>query len=288
MHIIKYILLILVLTSGSIIYANNYCRSPFLTILNRWITWILVSLLTGYFLKKWELSEKPFLLLSCTGFLVWFLIETILVWLNIRMLNFSSIPFFPRFSMINGQIPWPNQKRSIALKEFLRLNGFKEIQSIKTSILGSISLNSPIYKDSTGKILLQLLFVPQKNDIINIYYILISTTKEGNRFITDNLSLPFGGYIPENWIKRRKPLCNSLKTLLKHHQKTLKNSKETIISWENSPLDEINRQQSFLEYYNIKAGFLHPTNLHDVYGKLTAEGRYRLWKQFLFLRYLGC
>lgn len=288
MNIVKYIILILILSSGLLVYGNSYWRVPFLILLNRWLSWILVSLLIGYFVHIWELSHRPFIVISGTVFLIWFLIESGLVWLNIRVLNYSSFAFFPKFSMNTGQISWPNQKRYIALKNFLRINGFKEVQSIKTSILGVVSLYSPIYKDSTNRILLQLLFIPQKNEIVNIYYILISSTKKGDRYITDNLSLPFGGYVPANWVKIRKPLCYSLKSLLKRHQKSLNSSKEDFVSWENSPLDEINHQQSFLEYYNIKEGFLHPSNLHDTYGRLTAEGRYRLWKQFLSLKYLGC
>lgn len=288
MIIVKYVILALMLSSGLLAYGNKIWRLPFIVILNRWISWILASLLVGYFFHVWELSNRPFIVLSGTVFLAWFLIESVLVWFNIRMLTFSNIAFFPRFSINNGQIPWPNQKRYIRLKDFLRINGFKEVQSIKTSILGVVSLYSPIYKDPTNKILLQLLFVPEKNKIINIYYILISSTKEGNRYITDNLSLPLGGYVPLNWVKIRRPLCYSLKSLLKRHQKSLERSKENFVSWENSPLDEINHQQSTLEYYNVKEGFLHPSNLHETFGRLTAEGRYRLWKQFLFLKYLGC
>jgi len=287
LNIVKYIVLGLILSSGLLVYINSYWRHPFLAVINRWISWILVSLLTGYFLIRFGISNRPFIVLSGTVFLLWFLVESILIWFNIRMLNFSAVSFFPKFSMNKGQIPWPNQKRYIALKEFLRLNGFKEVQSIKTSILGIISLYSPIYKDPTNKIFLQLLFIPQKNGIVNIYYVLISSTDEGSRYITDNLSLPFGGYVPGNWVKVRKPLCNSLKNLLKRHQKMLNESTENFISWENTPLVEINHQQSVLEYYNIKQGFLHPSNLHQTYGKLTAEGRYRLWKQLLFLKYLG-
>lgn len=288
MDIIKYIILTLILSSALLVYGNSHWRVPFLSVLNRWISWILISLLIGYFGERWELTSKPFIVLSGTVFLIWFLIESILVWLNIRMLNYSSIPFFPKFSMNNGQVPLPNQKRYIEVKDFLRANGFKEIQSIKTSILGLISLYSVIYKDPSNKILLQLLLIPQKNEIVNIYYILTSSTKDGSRYITDNLSLPYGGFIPLNWVKIRKPLCYSLKSLLKRHQKSLNRSKKEFISWENSPLEEINHQQSLLEYYNVKEGFLHPSNLHETYGRLTAEGRYRLWRQFLFLKYLGC
>lgn len=288
MSVIKFIILALMLVYLFLVYGNMRWQSPIVIVVNRWISWVMISLLIGYLMHQWDLSDKPLMVLSGTVFLLWFLIESILVWLRIRMLNFSGIPFFPRFSINNGQTPWPTQEKYIELKEFLRSNGFKEEQSIKASILGVISLYSPVYKDLTGKILLQLIFFPQKDGSVAIFYILMSSTEEGSFYITDNLALPVGGYIPKNWIKTRKPLCSSLKHLLAYHQKLIKQAQEDFIPWERTPLDIINHQQSVLEFYNIKEGFLNPTSLHEVQGRLTSEGHYCLWKRSLFLKYLGC
>jgi hypothetical protein len=289
MSIIKYIILGLLLSSLFLMYGNRRWEIPILVVANRWINWILISLFVGYFAQRWGISDRPFVVLSGTVFLVWFLVESVLIWLKIRVLNFSSISFFPRYSVNDGQTPWPTQTKYIQLRKFLRLNGFKEIQSIKTSILGIISLYSPVYQDSTGKILLQLVFIPEKGGggRMAVNYVLMSSTKEENRYITDNLALPMGGYIPKKWVKVRKPLCTSLKRLLGIHQKSLEESKENFVIWESTPLDIINHQQSVLEFYNIKNGFLNPTSLHETYGKLTSEGCYSLWKQLLFLKYLG-
>lgn len=287
MNILSYIILGLMAVYVFLVYGNIRSKLPFLSIASRWIRWILSSLLIAYFARQWALSEKPLVVLIGASFLFWFLIESILVWINIRMLNFSSIPLFPRFSINHRKTQWPNQKRFIQLKEFLRSNGFKEGQSIKTSIAGTLFLYSPIYIDSSNRILLQFLFLPQRNGTIDVRYILISSTLDGKRYITDNIEMPFGGYVPQNWFKVRKPFCDSLETLLELHSKRLNLSNEIFVTWEDTPLDEINHQQSVLEYYNIKEGFLNPPNLYESYGKLTPEGRYRLWKQFLFLKYLG-
>lgn len=287
MNILSYIILILMGVFLCFVYGNTRWKSSFLAIANRWFKWVLCSLLVAYFVRQWDISRQPFFVLIITCFLGWFLVESILIWINIRALNRSSIAFFPRFSVDNAETKWPNLKRFIQLKEFLRANGFREEQSIKTTVLGSLVLHSLVYKDVTEKILLQLLFFPQKSGSSSVYYVLTSLTSDGERFITDNLDVPFGGYMPKGWFKIKRPLCNSLGSLLKCHFNRLNNSGKDLVVWEGAPLNEINHQQSVLEYYNIKKGFLNPPNFHEDYGKLTSEGCYRLWKQFLLLKYIG-
>lgn len=287
MNILSYIILGLVGVSFCLTCGNARWKFPFLTIVNRWLRWILFSLLVAYFIRQWGLSGQPLFVLITTFFLGWFLVESILIWVNIRALNRSSIAFFPRFSASHIEIKWPNLKRFIQLKEFLRSNDFKQVQSIKTTVVGSLILYSLVYKDVTQKVLLQLLFFPQKNGISNIYYVLTSLTSDGERFITDNLDIPSGAYMPEGWYKIKRPLCDSLESLLKFHLRRLETSGKFFISWDGLPLNEINHQQSILECYNIKRGFLNPPNFREDYGKLTSEGCYRLWKQFLFLKYIG-
>lgn len=287
MNVEKYIMLVLMIIYLFSVYVNSRWQTPILMIVNRWINWIMISLIIGYLTHQIGLLDKPIFLLSGTVFLGWFLIETILIWIKIRILNFSNIPFFPRYTISKEEILWPVQDKYIELREFLRSHEFKEEQSIKASILGIISLYSPVYKDSLGKILLQLIFFPQKDGSVTVFYIIMSITTEGDLYITDNLSLPLGCYTPKNWVKKRKPLWSSLKRLLVHHEQSLKESKKNFVAWESTPLEIINNQQSILEFYNIKEGFLNPSNLHESFGKLTSEGRYCLWKQSLFLKYFG-
>lgn len=286
-NVLNYVILVLMGIFFSLAFGNIRWKFPLLTIANRWFRWIFFSLFLAYFVHEWELSKQPFFVLISTFFLGWFLVESILIWINIRALNRSSIALFPKFSIDYTEINWPNLKRFIQLKDFLRSNRFKEVQAIKTTILGSLVLRALVYKDSTGKILLQLIFLPQKNGIVRVYYVLTSLTTNGKRFITDNLDVPFGGYVPKDWLKVKKPLCDSLSSLWECHLKRLKSLNEDFTVWDDTPINEINHQQSVLKYYNIEKGFLNPPNLHEDYGKLTSEGCYRLWKQFLFLKYTG-
>ena len=57
--------------------------------------------------------------------------------------------------------------------------------------------------------------------------------------------------------------------------------------WEDEPLNDLNLQQNELEKVNTELGFLFPRNLREEYGKMTFEGRYRVWKEVWMLNYLG-
>lgn len=274
-------------TSFILLYGNIRWENPLITVVNRWVRWILFSLLIAYLLPAWEIADRPFHVLAISGFLGWFLVESIISWLSIRMLNQSSLSLFPRFTINQRESQWPNQKQFIDLRAWLRANEFKESQALKTHITGSFSVRSSVYLDSKEETLLQFLFFPQKSGKITVYYILMSSTSSGQRFITDNLEMPYGGYFPDQWSMVRKPLCRSLKRLLRCHRERIEASGESVAPWEGDPVDEINFQQSTLEHFNTQEGFLFPSNLHDTHGKITPEGRYRLWKQYWRLRYLG-
>jgi hypothetical protein len=53
------------------------------------------------------------------------------------------------------------------------------------------------------------------------------------------------------------------------------------------PLDELNTSQHELDRLNTELGFLHPHHARDDHGKITQEGRYRVWKEIWMLNYLG-
>ena len=55
----------------------------------------------------------------------------------------------------------------------------------------------------------------------------------------------------------------------------------------NDPLEELNNQQKMLEQLNLENGFLNPGQYQEEEGKLSYDGRYRLWKEMWLLAYLG-
>jgi hypothetical protein len=59
------------------------------------------------------------------------------------------------------------------------------------------------------------------------------------------------------------------------------------VAWENSPIDDINQQQQQMEMVNTELGYLLPHAEREEYGKITPEGRFRVWKEAWLLDYLG-
>ena len=56
---------------------------------------------------------------------------------------------------------------------------------------------------------------------------------------------------------------------------------------EISPIDDINQQQQHMEMINTELGYLLPHAEREEFGKITPEGRFRIWKEAWQLDYLG-
>jgi hypothetical protein len=134
---------------------------------------------------------------------------------------------------------------------------------------------------------LHVLFVPQENGAITVCYSLATLTTGTRRYVTDNLYIPFGGFYPESWHVDRNPWCRRLDRLVARHRRRLAKSAETPITWEVSPIDDINQQQQHMEAINIELGYLLPHADREEHGKITPEGRFRIWKEAWQLDYLG-
>jgi len=268
--------------------ANSQLQSPFLGILNRWLQWFLFALIIATVAREFGLSERPFWVLATVSFLGWFLLETLYNWLISGKVSHSSIPLFPRFRKNNDGDEWPAQKRFVVLRDWLRTCGFKRLDSLKARLDAGLAIRSSIYQDDSGMVRVQILFVPQPDGKFQANYILTTKTQEGERVMTDNVRLPFGGYYPENWFILRKPLCRSLDKLLRIHRRRLLRDGANVEPWaDDEPLDELNKQQSNLEMANRQAGYLLPPEFQEEHGRLSFEGRYRLWKELWLLSYLG-
>jgi hypothetical protein len=105
--------------------------------------------------------------------------------------------------------------------------------------------------------------------------------------VTDNTFLPFGGFYPENWFLERRPLTRNFSRLFKSHKKRIENTKEVFVDWDEEVVDDVNQQQKMLEKVNTDMGFLFPIHQREEYGKITWEGRYRVWKEIWMLNYFG-
>jgi hypothetical protein len=173
------------------------------------------------------------------------------------------------------------------LRDWLRQNGYRQIQALVAEIGNDVLLRVSVYQDAANDLRLQVLFLPVRRGGVIACYSVSSQTTDEQRYTTDNLFLPFGGFYPEDWSIVRRPLTRSLPRLIALHQRRLSRDGKTAEPWSDEPLDDLNIQQGELERVNTDLGFLFPRNLREEYGKMTFEGRYRVWKEVWMLNYLG-
>jgi hypothetical protein len=263
---------------------------PMLHIANRWLRWLLIALLFALLLdnQEWTVEKRSLLPLFLIAFLAWFLLETMINWAKISTFSRSDYPLFPRYLINHNGDEWPVEQKAIEIKEWLSKNGFKKVQSLKFGNESSLVLRTTFYEDKTSTYRIQIHFLPPNQTGRTMFFVVTTLAEDDTRFTTDNISMPFAIYVPENWDLYRKPLVISLPKLLSIHKERVKGKGKTLIPWGIEPQDDLDRQRRHLEQVNIDHGFLYPSNYHDEYGRLTPEGRYRMWKEMWLLSYLGC
>ena len=268
-------------------WVNGRKASLVIAIFNRWLRWLTFSTAAAYLAYSAEWFEKPFWVLFAVFFLCWFLVETIYHWLAIRALSNSTVPLFPDFVENPQGEEWPAQKRFLTIRSWLKENGYASVSALRAELMPGITLRMHVFQSEDNKIRVQILFIPQRSGAVSMCFTVLSQTVEGSRYVTDNMFLPFGGFYPENWYLDRRPLVRSFVRLHRNHIHRIENTKEVFVAWEEEALDDVNDQQSTLERVNTDMGFLNPINLREEYGKITWEGRYRVWKEIWMLNYLG-
>ncbi|MGK0456779.1 MAG: hypothetical protein ACJAUA_001086 [Zhongshania aliphaticivorans] len=262
-------------------------ETPVLMLVTRWLRWLLFSGLFAYLLKVFELSLRPDWVHFAIGFMLWFLFETGYNWVAINALSQSDIPLFPKFKVNKDGDEWPTVDSLSKIKSWLERENFKRLSVLKAELFEGIFLRASIYESPDRITRVQILFVPKRKDGVVALYTLSTNGQNDSRLITDNHSLPFGGYYPESWNFVRKPLIGSLEKLFHLHGKRLTGANFEPAPFEDDPLEELNQQQHLLEHLNTKCGFLNPLQHREESGRLTYDGRYRLWKEMWLLAYFG-
>ncbi|WP_043585206.1 hypothetical protein [Geminisphaera colitermitum] len=283
------------IASLAIMQINQRRVSPMLAIVNRWLRLLIFSLGGAVVIRGLEWTDRPLPALALALLLVWFLGDTIYSWLAIKALSLSTLPVFPRFSVNSSGEEWPTDPRFLRVRDWLRREGFKQVQSLRAEITPNLPLRTSIYQDAEARIRLQVSFLPQQASAIAMCLQFASNTTGGQRIVTDNLFLPFAGFLylpvvgfnPENWVVHRLPLCRSPQKLLAHHQERLARVGDASCPWTTEPLSDLTGQQIELEQINTELGFLFPPRDREEHGKITYEGRYRVWKECCFLNYFG-
>lgn len=281
----------LLVLSAALAYAQYSLASPVVTILSNWVRWALFAFFLANAAVYFE-SDRPVWLWLATGFVLWPLLETMYSWLAIGALSHADTPLFPRFMVNHASEGWPNQRRFIVLRNWLREEKFQLVQSLKAERPDGPPLRVSVFNDADARIRLQLLFNPQPTGNVTLCAVFSSLTQNGVRLVTDNVYLPFvylpfGGYYPASWEVERHPWLRSPEALMCRHLRRLASRPELLQPMTDEPITELNQQQQALERANTERGILFPRSQHEEHGILTWEGRYRVWKEAWLLSYFG-
>ncbi len=282
-----YLILLAIVASLVLMQINHRVASPVLAIVDRWLRWFVFAFGAAQLCHDFKLVDRPFWALAVVFFIIWFLGETLYNWLAISALSVSPLPLFPRYVVNTSGEEWPVQPRLVRIRDWLRSHGFRQAQALKAEIGGGIFLRVSVYQDAAATIRVQITFIPQASGAISVCYAVTSITADGSRYLTDNLYIPFGGFYPENWFVERAPWRRSLSRLIARHQTRLKKAGAAVVPFAVEPLADLNEAQHVLDQLNTELGFLHPHAQREDLGKITHEGRYRVWKEIWTLNYLG-
>jgi hypothetical protein len=285
--LVPYFVFVAILAALLLLRVNQRLASPIIAIFERWLRWIVISIGGAQLCRDFELIDRPLWVLTLAFFIGWFLLQTLYNWLAIAALSVSPLPLFPRYSVNSSGEEWPVQPRFLKIREWLRAQGLKQIQALKAEVGGSIFLRVSIYQDEAALLRLQVTFLPQNNGAIDVCYSLMSLGADGSRYVTDNMYIPFGGFYPENWFVDRRPCCRALARLLAIHRRRLAALAGGLVPFAVEPMADMNDAQRELDQVNTKLGFLNPLGAREEKGKISHEGRYRVWKEIWMLNYLG-
>ncbi|MDP0500389.1 MAG: hypothetical protein Q7P63_09840 [Verrucomicrobiota bacterium JB022] len=272
---------------NSLAQRSQFSGASGLAIFARWLRWVTIAVL-GASLTFSLTQDYPFWVLFLVCFLVWFLLETGYNWLAINAISHSEIPLFPRFEPNRRGDEWPSQPRFIELRNWLREHNLQRADALVTRAGQHELRRVSIYRNEDDSIRVQILFIPAVRQQIITCYALHSVTEDGERIITDNIFLPYGGFYPEKWLLERRPGKSSLASLWKRHLERMDAHGGPFVPIEVDPQLVINDDQRVLERLNRQLGFLNnDEEEEEMVGRITAAGRFRIWTEMWMLGYLG-
>jgi hypothetical protein len=220
------------------------------------------------------------------GVLVSILAESLYLWVFISVWDRSEIPLFPGI-FEKERSEWPANRRFLFIKDWIRDHGYREVQALEHRFQGITLQQSVVFSSPDDTIRLQVMITPDANGVLLDQIVFWSETEDGQYLSTDNVFMPFGGSWPEHWKVQRFPLIRMTDKLADRHAALISSVELPLVARTCEPLDWVLERQRELEMHNRSCGFLKPENEHQEQGKLTGEGRYRLWKEMLLLNYLG-
>ena len=159
----SYLLLLAILVSLVLMQVNQRLGSPIVSIADRWLRWLVFAFGAAHLCADFNLIDRPFWVLTVVFFIVWFMGETLYNWLAITAHSLSPLPLFPRYTVNTSGEEWPVQPRLLKIRDWLRAQGFRQIQALKAEIGGGVFLRVSVYQDAQATVRVQVTFIPQAN-----------------------------------------------------------------------------------------------------------------------------
>lgn len=261
--------------------------SPNVIICMRWVRWIFISLAGTTIAILFDYTAHPMWVIAVTVFLGWFLAETGYTWLAVSALSRSELPLFPRYEVNPRGPEWPNDERSIALRSWLRRQGFKLHSALVARHEDQELMRLAVMDREDGQVRASLLFFPNARGHETLACTFHSLAQDGVRMVTDNLFIPFGGFYPESWLVERRPRTRSIEKLYQRHLARCDAHGQALEPIEQDPLEEIRLCNREMERLNRELGFLSEVSEEEEIGRITSAGRVRVWMEVWTLSYFG-
>jgi hypothetical protein len=278
------IVYLLIFASFGCIYLGTRTLSLLPHICNRWIRWILFGLLPAEMATGLRWTTKPFGVIFASGLLLWVLLDSMYAWFSITLVSKSDIPLFPRYYTLE-QESWPTHPLYLELKQAIEALGLRWVQTQQAKISDRCQLKAVFFENKERTLRLQALFAVPLTGRLQVSCTCFTQQAPDQLIATDNATMPFGGYYPQGWSWERKPWLTDVRALVEHHAKRIQ--WDRAVPFVRQPSEDTQAWHHSLQQVNHEAGFFNPLEDQEALGRISYEGRYRMWTQHLTLRYLG-
>lgn len=257
---------------------------PLWGVAGRWLRLGALSLALGYLAAGFGL-DRPLWVLALLGALVMLALEGAAYGLMISAMSRSEVDLLPRFQPHAEE--WPTAPQFVDLRDALRKAGFAKRGAAKARLTDDLHVRASLFENTDRTIRLQASFLPLGPQSFQMVLAFSSRTAEGGRLVTDNIHLPYGGYFPDGWDVARFPLVRQWRKLLEKHEARLAQRPAPPPPWDSDPVDDLIRQRQQVEMANVERGFFRPSHEQAEEGRLTKEGKARLWLELWSVHYLA-
>lgn len=277
---IAILLIVMLLLLGWL--AWQFPLSPWLRVARRWVRFAVFSLAIGLVAKKYFFESGTLPALILAGALVYFLVETLIYYLQICAVSVSGLSPFGKY--IQTESAWSCDAKMLELKRKIEAQGYKKIGAFTLEYGCGLSAKTTLFESADATTRLDVTFIPFANSYI-ISSSVCSLDLEGIRYLTDGNPTPFGLPFPSNWRVARKPLvCNPLK-LLKIHRRLTEASRKNFAKFSVDAHSYVVETLAQVQRNAARNGFINTGIEAQESGIFSQEAKMRIWLDMIKTNY---